>query len=92
MTRPVVPRPGIKVRRQQRRAFKVLKAAVSVSPSMAAYRAANRRQAAADRARKKLFRAGVLREPTRPLTAIEWEALTAPARREEARQLGLAPR
>lgn len=88
MTRPVHNRlPGIKVRRQQRRDFKAIKARVDASPGMAAYREANRRQAAAHRARQKVYKArqGL---PTRPLSAAEFAASTA-AFQAEALQLGI---
>ena len=63
-------------RRQHREEFDALRERVDASPAMAAYRAENRRKAAAQRARVKLRRMQAGDPKVRPLTMAERAAIS----------------
>ena len=85
--------PTARQLRRYREEFKALKARVNANPSpqMAAYRAANRKGAHANLARRKLAhkRSDPL-APVRRLTPSQFAAIR-PELQEEARRLGLEP-
>ena len=81
MTRPVIPRPGIKIRNRQRREGKAIKATYYASDSYARYAAENRRHAAADRARRKIARK-LAGDTPRLLSPDEFAALNADRQRQ----------
>ena len=90
MTRPSPwKRSSAPQRRRQRKDFEAIRDAVAASPEMQAYREANRRRAAAQQARQKLYRA-TTGETVPRLTDTQFQALNA-ARRAEAVALGLSP-
>ena len=78
MTRPVIPRPGIKIRNRQRREGKMIKAAYYSSPEYLAYAAENRAKDAAHKGRVKVRRGEAGDSSVLPLTPTQFAALTPP--------------
>jgi hypothetical protein len=90
VTRRVIgpPRPKFHERRREREAFKTRKESIPLSPQRAAYMAQNRKNGAANLARRKIARFLAGDDSVRPLTASQFAAIR-PGLQQQAIELGL---